>query len=172
VTEDVRLTANYVLSEFEKASHRALTPAEKERAGRFARELLQPARRAMGWPIFITSFVRTRDVGSGAHADGGAVDVQPCKSCGGQAISKAEFEARLESLFVFLATYMPHAFGSCIHERTHVHLTLPGVQGRTGVVMREPIEGEYELASFTPLAVFPVGALVGGGLLLWWLHKG
>jgi hypothetical protein len=161
-----QLTANYALSEFQSVSSRPLTPEQIERARYFATELLQPLRRAMAFPIRITSFLRHRD--SGAHQDASAVDCQPCRSCAGATITHDLFTSRLESMWRWLATYKTASFGTVIHERDHLHLTLPGSQGRTGVVMREPSEGKYELASLlapvslAPLLIFAVLFLLIG----------
>lgn len=76
------LSASFTLSEFEAASHRPLTAAEKLRAQAWARDVLQPARDLLG-PIRISSYVRTTKPGSGgapetgAHKDGSAIDIVP-----------------------------------------------------------------------------------------------
>ena len=167
---DVQLTANYRLSEFEAVSSRPLTLTETDRAARFAREVLQPVRRAMAFPIKITSFVRHGD--DGTHQDGQAIDIQPCRSCGGSVTLPAgEFVDRLERMFQWLATFQPKNFGTLIHERNHLHVTLPGVQARIGVVYREPEEGRYELASLAPLVGASLAVPIAIGLLLWSRHR-
>jgi hypothetical protein len=55
------LTVNFSLEQFERASKGPLTPAGKVNADTFARTLLQPLRRAMGYPVIITSFYRPGD---------------------------------------------------------------------------------------------------------------
>jgi hypothetical protein len=152
-----QLTANYSLAEFQAVSSRTLTSIEVERARTFAINLLQPLRRAMGYAIRITSFVRHHDAAS-EHRDGGAVDFQPCRSCQGTTIPQELFASRLESMFQWLAMYHPQGFGTLIHERDHLHATLPGRQGRTGVVLREPEEGRYELAG--------IAAATGAGIIV------
>jgi hypothetical protein len=133
----MQLTANFHLSEFQRASARPLTAAHVEKARRFAVHVLQPLRREFG-PILITSFLR--DSGSGTHRDGDAVDMVladwPVTRDGHSEAHRRAAE--------FAGTYLTHGFGRLIHElaapgqtHDHLHMTLPGVQGSTGLVLVE-----------------------------------
>ena len=157
------LSPNFTLAEFASASDVQLTAPLELRAQYFASNILQPARSQFGWPLKITSFVRSSDTSS-AHVDGSAVDFQPCRACPNPP-DATEFARRLEILFTWLAQHKASEFGTLIHERNHLHVTRPGAQGRTGVVLREPTEGEYVLADIPPIVLGGGVALLG--LALW-----
>lgn len=127
-------TVNFPRDEFVAASNLPLTAADELNAQHFATNLLQPARRALGFPIFITAFKERRI--TGVHPQGKAIDF-------GVAGNDPE---KLEQLFTWLATFKSREFGKLIHERNHLHATVPGAQGAFGEVWREPVEGEYVLA--------------------------
>lgn len=155
----MNLSAHFTLAEFADASNRTLGANEIARARRFASELLEPLRKRMGFPIRITSFWRYGD--NGAHGTADAIDIQPCRTCiAGDPLEQPEFDSRLENMFTSLAQYDASRFGVLIHERNHLHLTLPGVQDRTGAVYREPIEGEYVFANVAALAL-PAAVVIG-----------
>lgn len=156
----MNLTANFTLAEFQSVSDVQLDAVQQMYAQWFATHILQPLRDQFGWPIKITSFVRSRDVGK-PHEQGNALDFQPCKNCPAVAQDPGEFARRLEAMFVWLAQYKSVEFGTLIDERTHLHVTRPGFQSRTGYVLREPTEGNYVLANILPI----VGG-VGGVLIL------
>lgn len=131
------------------------------------RRHLDLARSALNFPIRITSFVRVRNVGSGTHADGSAIDIQPWRTPGGVAIDNAEFARRLERLYQYYRDIdaMRPLYGVVIHERDHLHITLPGVQNRTGAAFREPTEGHYVLDTiFRGIPVFMVALLL---IIVW-----
>lgn len=134
------LSVNFTLAEFAAASHRPLTDADLPALTYFANQILQPIRRVWG-PLRITSFIRPEDVGK-AHESGGAVDFVPV-------------DADLETVFQWIAVNQPAVFGRVIQERTHIHITRPGPEpwAGTGVVLREPTEGTYVLASVAPVAL-------------------
>lgn len=160
------LTANFALEEFERASHRALTPAEKEAARWWAVEVLQPARRVVG-PIRITSFVRTgAAIGGGCHADGSAVDV-------------IALERPQRELWEWLATYKIGVLGELELDPTpgneHVHLTRRPCGG-VGEVLVKREDGSFELGQVSPewmprLLLLAIGAAVLLAFLLRWLGK-
>ncbi len=153
-------------SEFQDASQRTLTARELEHAQSFRVLWLDAARAALNFPIKLTSFVR---IGSGTH-NGNSLDVQPCRICGGVRISEDVFQRRLEALHQWIGINRPRAFGVLIHERNHLHVTLPGFQSRTGVVLREPREGVYIPESLRP--ILSVAPLVAAALILFiLLHR-
>lgn len=115
----MRLTANFTLEEFERASHRPLTTVEKERARYFAEELLQPIRPLVG-PIVITSFVRVPpNVGAGPHGDGRGLDIVP------QDRSRKRMELMHALLYL-----LRNKYGENLLEVDHVHLSYPGTDPR------------------------------------------
>jgi hypothetical protein len=145
------LSAHFTASEFERASGgRQLTAAQLSKAQRFCSTLLEPLRRATDWPIVVTSFVRAS--GSGAHRDGDAVDISYA----------GNDQVKLDTAFAWLATYSATDYGELIHERDHLHLTLPGFLGELGETLTEPREGIYELyvAPLAPLAFPLLGVLL------------
>lgn len=159
------MTTRFPDSEFQAASHRGLTAVERTRAEQFRHLWLESARDALAFPIRITSFVRAVPGMVGTHGGGYALDVQPCRSCGGQAITNETFGRRLDALYQWIAINRPRSFGTLIHERDHLHVTLPGFQDRFGVVLREPTEGVYVPESLRPImsvapVVLALGALV------------
>lgn len=130
--------------EFERVSGRALDASEREAARHF-RGVLDALRGEVGHSICLTSFLRS--YGLGTHTRGEAVDFQPCRA----GVPLATFEARLETMFEHLRRHPDRAalYGTVIHERDHIHLTLPGSQGRFGVAYREPVEKMYVLVTDT-----------------------
>ena len=161
------LSAHFSLEEFSAASTGTLSASHQANANYFATRILEPVRRAMGFPIKITSFYRAGD--RLEHGAGNAIDFQPCRD---SANTPALFDERMEAMFQWLASYKPAEFGKLIHERTHLHATVPGAQGRTGQVLREPTEGNYVLASIAPVAVALLPLLAIAGLLLWMSSSG
>lgn len=127
----MNLTENFTLDEFQKASHATLTAAQIVRAKQLA-QILQVPRELLKTRIVISSFVRTRNIGGGSHADGYAVDFYP-------------LDVSMGRLFNWIAANQQHQFGRIIYERNHIHMTLPGPQpwAGHGVVLVEPKEGEY-----------------------------
>lgn len=129
----MQLSKDFQLKEFEAVSHRKLTAAEIQKAQQHVGWILQPLRRRFG-RIKLTSFVRTgTNVGGGNHANGDGLDWVP-------------LDATIDEVFEFMAMNMTLAFGELIHERNHIHHSLPGAKGEFGEVMREPVEGRYEFA--------------------------
>ena len=126
----MNLSRNFTLKEFEDAAHGPLNAQERDNAEIFALAYLQPLRDAMGFPICITSFARRVNIGGGAHAGGRAIDFVACDRS----------PEKLERMFKWLATHA--TYGELIHERDHLHLTLPGVGGMQET-LREPREGDY-----------------------------
>lgn len=153
------LSPDFGLAEFKDASHRALTAAEREKAGRFARELLQPIRNVFG-PVCVTSFVRSPpNVGSGPHANGDAVDFVPC----------SRSKATMARMHLFAGLFLRDRFGKLILEDNHIHATLPGVQGVTGERLVEVGRDDDGLqlrrgmilsAALVPLALIAIGIRV------------
>lgn len=135
-----RLSADFTLGEFINTSKRPLTEADVPQIQWWVDTILQPARRANG-RIRITSYIRPEDVGR-AHENGGGIDVVP-------------IDVTVPTLHAWIATYQASSFGRIIDERNHVHVARPGPEawaGR-GVVLREPVEGQYEFASIVPAPV-------------------
>lgn len=144
LSPDIRLSANFTVGEFQARSKRTLTDADLPQLRAWVDSFLQPLRRQVG-PIEITSYVRPADVGR-AHENGGGVDF---------------VTADMERAFQWAATYLPHTFGRLIHERNHLHVARRGPEAWAGqgVVLREPIEGQYELASIAIIPLIPAGVI-------------
>lgn len=126
------LTTNFDLSEFQSASDGPLTASQTAKARRFAQDLLQPARDAVGFPISITSFVRygaDAHAASRPHANGDAVDFAPT--------SRAQDDYR--QLMTWLAENKRGSYGELLYEVTplHLHMTLPGFAGDYGQTLQE-----------------------------------
>jgi hypothetical protein len=141
------VSANFAAGEFARVSKRPLAVSDLPNMQALANAVLQPIRRTFG-PVYLTSYIRPADIGR-AHENGRAIDF---------VMSDA---ATLEAAFQWAATFLSGQFGRIIHERDHVHVTLPGPEawaGR-GVVLREPREGEYTFASIAPIVV--AGTLAG-----------
>ena len=167
----MQLTAHFTLAEFRDVSSATLDVTDIANARYFAEQILEPLRKAMGFPIKITSFKRLGLTGT--HPKGEAIDFQPCRRCAdGGELASGEFDRRLEAMFAWLAQHKTSAFGKLIHERNHLHATMPGAQGVTGQVLREPEEGVYQLASVMGFAwqtmdggkKFVIGILLIGAL--------
>lgn len=127
-----------------------------------ARTLLDPLRRRFG-RITPTSWLYWSDCRprTGAHSDPGTVDFvatgliedrggAPRKAWADQTPAEREITKQSHYDVVWWAgQYLPASqFGQIIDERSHVHLTRPGVGGRTGQnpvgeVLREPEEGRF-----------------------------
>lgn len=139
-----QLSVNFSLDEFQRVSNRPITEADLPALQQLVNQVLQPARRVWG-PIRITSYIRTGDnaIGrGGSHVDGGAVDFVPVN-------------ASINDVFSWIAINLPTAFGRVINERDHIHITRPGPENwaGSGVVLYEPVEGQYEFASVAPFVV-------------------
>lgn len=124
----------FPLSEFQRKSDHTLTSVERETALFLAWQILMPLRRQFSLPIFITAFSEVS--GHKAHATGRAVDI---------GVAGNDFQ-KLEAMFKWAAIHLTHAFGTLIFERDHLHITVPGFQGRHGVVLVEHVEGSYQQA--------------------------
>lgn len=133
------LSMHFSLSEFQRTSNRALTVADMRNAELLANGPLDDAREAFG-RINVTSFLR----GSGAHAKGWAVDLQP--QDGGEdtirAMSRYIAGRHLQQNGGILAQviYEPPAPGQ---RRGHAHLALHLVPGAVGGYLEERGEGNY-----------------------------
>lgn len=128
------------------------------------RELMDPTRRRWG-RLDPTSWMHHRAgcrKRTGAHVHPGTVDfiaTQHMRELGvenplqGWADMSEEDRRRTEDAHQevgrWMATYLPAtAYGQIIDERSHIHITRPGVGGRpgdspTGMALREPEEGKY-----------------------------
>jgi hypothetical protein len=151
------LTAHFSRSELVKASVRTPTDAQIAKGKRLC-ELVEPSRAKLGFPVYITSFIR--DSGSGVHKYGDAGDF-------GVAGNK---RSDVDALFDDMRFHLPKSsYGKIINERTHVHVTLPGAQGAVGLVYLEPVEGEYTLLSSVAIVVLggTVGLIILIGLILY-----
>jgi hypothetical protein len=146
---NLRLSANFTVGEFQRASNRTLVLADLPAMELLVNQILQPVRRQFG-EVRITSFVRSGDTGR-AHERGGAVDFVPV-------------EASMDMVFDWLCRFHAGAFGRLIHERDHLHVTRPGPEpwAGHGVCLIEPVEGEYQFAGITPLVVTGGGLAVAG----------
>lgn len=160
------LSAYWTTEELDAASGGRASAAAHERYRTYWEPMvLRPLRRAMGFPIVITS--ADRKFGGPAHqqGDASALDLGVA----------GNDPAKLERMFQHLALHnaelargQPHQVGAVIHERDHIHLARPGPERWAGYgrVLREPKEGQYVLASFgfPPAVALPFGV---SGLLPW-----
>ncbi len=151
------LSVNFPLSEFQGASHRALSSAEVSRAGWWADRVLQPARDHLG-PIRITSYVRAND--TGAHRNGDGIDIVPLR-------------VSVRALADWMAANMlGPAVQQVIYERDHVHLARVIPPGAVAGYLNEPQEGRYTFAQLDPAAISQsdyriiLAGAVGLGLLI------
>ena len=132
--------------EWRAVSAREPLSSEWDKAARL-RSSLDMLRQDVGYPIGLTSFVRS----SGTHPNGDAIDFQPAgfpPAIRATDPAKArEFSQRLEDMFNWLRTHPQRRsmFGVVIHERNHIHMTVPGFRGKYGEVYREPEEGVYTI---------------------------
>lgn len=127
----MNLSANFTLGEFQAASDRAITTVQVRKAQAFVDGWLQPLREAMGFPVVITSFVRSgvdsHSVGSPPHADGDSVDFVP------QSREPADLRRMRDWLD------QRGGYGELLYEVTpyHLHMTLPGFHGDMGQALDE-----------------------------------
>lgn len=164
----MRLSENFTLYEFEKASGRTLTNPEIARARYFVVKLLQPIRPFVG-PIVITSFVRVPpNVGAGPHADGRGVDFVP-----------ADRSRKKMELMHALLSLLAERYGESLLELDHIHLSYPGTDskypvGKPGQTLVENRPGSPDFARYGrwragivwTAAVAPFAVVVGAILAL------
>lgn len=155
----IALSVNFTLAEFQAVSNRPITEADIPTLQYLVNQILQPLRRVWG-PIRVTSYIRTGDIAAGrggAHVNGGAVDFVPVN-------------ATIDEVFTWAAINLPSVFGRIINERDHIHVTRPGGENWAGygVVLYEPTEGNYVLATVAAPALASVFGLptLALGLLL------
>lgn len=126
---------NFPLQEFKDGSDRALSSAMIDKAWLFATTILQPMRDALGYAICIprNGFVGGIHSANGGHYSGDAVDVVACDRSA----------AKLDAMYMWGRQHLQ--FGKLIHERDHLHITLPGFAGAYGLAFSEPTEGHYTI---------------------------
>lgn len=152
---DRRLSLDFSLSEFR--GWETATPAQIDQLQRVVNLVLQPARRRFG-PIIPTSWIKWSSgiPRTGPHATGGAVDF-------------VARDATVDQVFAYVRDTLPSSFGTLIHERDHVHVTAPGVQGRFGMVLLEPEEGVFQFGGAlgsVPAALLGLGLIITAAALL------
>lgn len=107
--------------------------------------ILTPARQRWG-PLKITSWLvlpgGRKELGGGGHKDPGTVDFVP-------------LEAPIPSVHRWMGFALRGLYGELIDERTHIHVTRPGIGG-SGELLVEYAEGRY--AAVDPAVPFPRGS--------------
>lgn len=144
------------------------------------RSYLEPARRWLGGPLRVTSFIRAgSSLGSGAHAGGLAVDVVPSVAPGA-VVSHAKLRGLAHYLWGRLGSHLGQVIWSDEPGNIHLHLVLAGgVEASRQGVLYSPDVGVYHRDSGAPergsSGVFDEasrGALLAFGVALVALHKG
>lgn len=139
---DRQLGDGFWLHEFPGAQ--AATEDQVQRLRWTVENILVPTRRRWG-RLRITSWLvlpgGRAELGGGGHADAGTVDFVP-------------LDAPLPSVHRWMGHELRGRYGELIDERSHIHVTRPGVGG-TGELLVEWAEGRY--AAVDPAIPFPGG---------------